>query len=265
MLVAVTNGGSRPRPDSEVWADGLRWIEAAYMQASRFEEAFYQLERGFQDAETRRLLNAHERESAREHYDRDYEPYDPQRPVFVPTQSLRMQVANEMDFLLLALRNVQRSEARLPSVARAEMSDDRLVHLLRNVGEHFDHERGWSSEALEKEYPTLARHQVAFTNKEIWIGGLDGVPLSRVRAWLSRTGRAIRIALVGAGADWNLDPKSSAAEGDDAFPWPPERLRYRWDIPQLDEKDWPRTAIPTEVAEVIAQKFLRLRASDPKD
>jgi hypothetical protein len=261
MIGSMSNKAIRA-PNLKVWGLGLRWIEASDMQAFRFEEAVGRLHTGIMDAGERRRLNVPEMASERERQDRCYESYDPQRPVLVPTNSLLMQVDNEMEFLVIALRNVVKAEERLPKDLRVQMLDGQLVKVLRNLGEHFDEDGGPAEKKLESQYPTLANNQYAYTNKEISIGGVDGIPLSRIREWLSRTDEAIRAALDRSGADWNLDLKSSKVEGDDALPWPPDRLHHHWSIPQLAEQDWPRNEMPTEVAELIAQKFMLDRARD---
>jgi hypothetical protein len=69
-----------------VWWNGLRWIDAAHMQIQRFEEAFYEEAHALADARIRQGLgnNSDHSRSWRESYD-TYSPYDPQRPVRVPS------------------------------------------------------------------------------------------------------------------------------------------------------------------------------------
>ena len=58
---------------------------------------------------------------------------------------------------------------------------------------------------------------------------------------------------------------ASRVPGDDDLIWPKERLRYHWSIPRLPEKEWPREDMPEEIAEVLAEKFARLRQRDSTD
>jgi hypothetical protein len=106
---------------------------------------------------------------------------------------------------------------------------------------------------------------IAYTNKEIWIGGLDGVPISRIQAWLWRVWQALVTCLAGASVDVPEDLMASRVEGDDELPWPAERLRYYWSIPKVDEKDWPRERMPPEVADLLARGFASLRSRDHLD
>jgi len=106
---------------------------------------------------------------------------------------------------------------------------------------------------------------IAYTSKEIWIGGIDGIPLSRIQAWLARVEVALIRCLQGAGIKVPSELTASRIEGDDALAWPPERLRYHWSIPRLPEAEWPRQEMPAEVADLLAQRSADLRARDPKD
>jgi hypothetical protein len=88
-----------PVPDEQIWWTGLKWALAAHMQVARFEEAFFEQVGADLDAEQRRRLNddsAHSR-SWRESYDAKYQPYDPQRPLRVPSWALYMQVSSDLD------------------------------------------------------------------------------------------------------------------------------------------------------------------------
>src|SRR5262245_53801780 len=90
------------------------------MQTTRLTEVVQDWERALEDARSRANLNE-DTDNARSwrenHYDAD-ERYDPQRPIRVPTFALRAQVAIELAFFLVAVRNVQRAQERLPANLR---------------------------------------------------------------------------------------------------------------------------------------------------
>jgi hypothetical protein len=176
-----------------------------------------------------------------------------------------MQVGTELDFLLLTIRNVLRAEARLPDETRTAMADSDLLQILRNVAEHFDEVGGWSREALARDWPGAQSGLVAFTNKEIWIGGETGVPLSRVQAWAARVSEALSQALGGVATAVQVNPLASRVEGDDELPWPEGRLWYGWWLPTLDVSDWPAEEAPQELVETFAAVFARRRLRDPRD
>jgi len=253
-------------PDEDVWGQGLRWIEAARMQADRFEDAFYAWNRALLDAEMRARLAA-DTEHARtgRASDDEHVLYDPQRPIQVPSHALHMQWSSEAAFLLFAARNVMRSQERLPAEARTAMGDQEIVKALRDISEHFDESDGPSARTLASDFPDVQPGALAYKNKEIWLGGLDGVPLSRIRAWLARVRAALVDALEGAGQSVPHDLLASTVEGDDDLAWPPERLHYGWWIPQVSEEDWPREELPEHVAGLLAERFMRLRARDSRD
>lgn len=251
-------------PDETVWWTGLKWTLASHMQAQRFEEAFHEQAHAELDAEQRLRLSDDSDNSRRwrEAYDADYPPYDPHRPLRVPTWARYMQVSSELDFLVLAVRNVLRAQDRLPEPARTSMGDQDVVELLRNIAEHWDETGGRSARDLAEQYPTLAPDAVAFTNKEIWLGGLEGVPLSRITAWLYRVEEALRECLTQHGVEVPADWMASRVAHDDELPWPKERLRYHWSIPHLPEDQWPRDDMPDEVASLLVERFAQLRARD---
>jgi hypothetical protein len=258
---------ARPAPDEVVWWSGLRWVEAAHMQVWRFEEAFYEEVHAVMDAQMRHRLaddSDHSR-SWRESYDTANQQYDPQRPLRVPTWSLHMQVANELDLLSVAIRNVLRAQERIPEQHRPQMSGQDVLELLRNVSEHWDEVGGRSARELAEEHPDIEVGGIAYTGKEVWISGLDGVPLSRVQAWLARVWQALVACLAEAGIEVPDDLMSSRVEGDDDLPWPAERLRFHWSLARVEEPDWPRERMPDEVAEALALLFARRRARDPED
>jgi hypothetical protein len=256
-----------PAPDADVWWNGLRWVEAALMQVDRFEEAFYEEVSALLDADLRRRLNddSDRSRSWRESMEADYPRYDAQQPLRVPSWALHMEVASELDLLGVAVRNVLRAQARMPEHRRPEMGGQGVLELLRNVSEHWDEVGGRSARRLTVDHPEFSVGGIAYTNKEIWIGGLDGVPISRIRAWLRRMWHSLVTCLTEIGIDVPEDLMASRIEGDDGLPWPAERLRYHWSIPKVHEENWPREQMPPEVAELLAAKFALLRSRDPVD
>jgi len=94
---------------------------------------------------------------------------------------------------------------------------------------------------------------------------VDGVPLSRIKAWLNRVEKALRDCPSQEDAEVPGNWMTSHVPGDDDLPRPKERLRYHWSIPHLPEKEWPREEMPEEVARPLAERFARLRERDPKD
>jgi hypothetical protein len=257
---------SEPAPDEFVWWSGLRWVDAANMQIWRLEEAFYEEARAVADAETRR---DHHDDPKRYQQWRvfldDMDPYDSQRPLRVPSWSLHMQVANELDLLIVAIRNVLRAQDRIPKEVRPEMGRQDVLELLRNVSEHWDEIGGRSADTLATDHPDIAIGGIAYTGKEIWIGGDRGVPLSRITAWLWRVWRALIACLADAGIEVPEDLSASRFEGDDDLSWPAERLHFHWSLPRVEEKDWPREPVPEGMLEALAVLFANRRTRDPLD
>lgn len=237
------------------------------MQLLRFEDVISEWLSAQADAEFRQKLNdgSEVSQAARESMDRDHLPYDPSKPLRVPTWGLSMQVANELDLLCVAVRNVLRAQDRIPTQQRPQLSGQDVLELLRNISEHWDEDGGRSATTLATDHPGVSLNEIAFTNREIWIGGEEGLPVSRIRAWLGRVRTALVSALADVGVVVPEDLLASAIEADDELPWPPERLRYHWSIPQVPEQEWPRERMPTEVAELLAEKFGRLRARDSEN
>lgn len=238
------------------------------MQLRRFEDAFFEEVRALEEARERHQLNTDTSENVRawrESYDKHYAPYDPQRPLRVPSFSLHMQVANELDLLSVAVRNVLRAQARIPEEQRPSMGGQDVLALLRNVSEHWDEVGGRSARELAHQHPDVEVGGIAYTNKEVWIGGLEGVPLSRITAWLYRMRSALVSSLAGSGFEVPKDLSTSRIEGDDDLPWPPDRLNFHWSLPTVEEEHWPREKMPPEVAEVLQHIFARRRARDYTD
>ncbi len=236
------------------------------MQADRFEETFYAWHRALLDAKTRANLQAdtEHAELWRDSYGAR-PPYDPERPIHVPSHALRMQVSSEAAFLLVAARNVMRAQDRLPADVRTSMGDQEAVKALRDIFEHYDEVDGRSFRTLAAGFPNVNAEAFAYTNNEIWLGGLEGVPLSRVRAWLYRIRVALVAALPAARVEVPHDLLASTVEGDDELAWPPERVHYGCWIPHVDEPEWPRRGAPPGVAELMAERFRLLRARDIVD
>ena len=111
-------------------------------------------------------------------------------------------------------------------------------------------------------HPHIQPDQYVFTSKEIWLGGQ--ITLSRVVAWTIRVRRELLDSLSEAGHEVPNEG-ASIFEGDDDLPWPAERLRYHWSIPQVQEHDWPRKEASNELVESLAQRFASKRARDPHD
>jgi hypothetical protein len=63
----------------------------------------------------------------------------------VPTFAIHAQVSIEFEFFLIAVRNVPRAQERLPADLRPAMTDQRLLHLTRNIAEHWDEVGGWAN------------------------------------------------------------------------------------------------------------------------
>ncbi|WP_143253937.1 hypothetical protein [Amycolatopsis keratiniphila] len=235
------------------------------MQADRFETVFFELQTALEHARQRALLNDGSTTSNSwvKQSDKDYKFFDPRRPVKVPTPALWMQAMTELDLLIVAVRNVLRAQVRLPEQLKTSMTDDDVLELLRNVAEHWDEDDGPSIRTLTEAHPEVLVHGITFTNKEIWIGGR--VPLSRIRAWLPRVHHALVLSIESIGESV-LDDMASLITGDDTLSWPPDRLRYRyWSLPVVDEKDWPTTEMPPEMAHLIQERFRNLRERDVAD
>jgi hypothetical protein len=255
----------KPADPVGVWFGGLRWVEAAWMQTHRFEEALYEHTAALFDAQQRAWCNKPEGAQWRNAYDQE-ERSSSQRPVRVPTVALTWQIATEMDLLIVAVRNVLRAQDILPDQLQSAMTGQDILELLRNIGEHWDEVEGSSQRGLAREYPDIVVGEVQYTNKEIWIGG---VPISRIVAWLVR----VREALISALKESDitvLDEMDSIVEGDDALAWPQRRLRHRlWQAQTFDiDEDWD-LAHPPEVVEnverLMAERFKNLRARDFAD
>jgi hypothetical protein len=136
------------------------------------------------------------------------------------------------------------------------MTDQRLLHLTRNIAEHWDEVGGWSAEAFASEYPDRTLGQISYTNKEVFV---SDVPLSRVIAWFGRVNHALKQAIEDAGEELPTDD-ASMVYGDDDLARPPERRRERlWQVRQLDMAEWPTKETPTEVAELLQLRFRHLR------
>jgi len=226
------------------------------MQTTRLSDVVLAWFAALADARLRAHLNEdtdHAR-SWRESYDahQPYDPqrHDPQRPIRVPTFAIHAQVSIEFEFFLIAVRNLLRAQERLPADLRPAMTDQRLLHLTRNIAEHWDEVRGWSAEAFASEYPDRTLGQISATNKEVFV---SDVPSTRVIAWLARVNRALTQAI----------DDASMVSGDDDLAWPRERRRERlWQVPQLDMPEWPTEEMPAEVVELLHERFRSLRERD---
>lgn len=256
-------------PDDEVWFQGLRWVEAVNMQAARVEEAVAEQHAANTDAAIRSALNNAEdetelRAARRAAFDAD--PEIGSRPVRVPSWSLGMQVSTEMDFLIVAVRNLLRAQDRLPAPAATAMADQEILELLRKTAEHYDRRDGRSQQQLAQKYPRVMPDAFHFTSKEIWIGGgPSGIPLSRIREWSARVSSALREALNNIGVPTPDDFDASLVDGDDDQDWPAERLHFGWWLPFVHESEWPEGEPPEGLTEVLAERFQNLRGRDGND
>jgi len=140
-----------------------------------------------------------------------------------------------------------------------------VLKVLRDVVEHFDDVDGPSARRLARQYEDVTVGAYAYDSKEVWIGGYEGVPLSRVEAWLGRVQVALVKALEATGREVPHDLDASRVVGDDDLDWPPERLRYGWWIPLVPEQEWPHEEMPKHLAKLMAERFRRMRARDPED
>ena len=235
------------------------------MQAERFEDAFFLFQRSLLDAEMRRHARGSGGEAYRSHHDQHFEPYDSRRPIGVPTNGRDMQVANELDFLMVAVRNALRAQDRLPDAARTSMEGEGVLKLIRDLSEHWDEVGGRAQRLLESEHSHIDAGVINFTNKEIWIAE---VPLSRIRAWAARLRQALRDALEANGLTPPEDDESIIA-GDDEIEWPSDRRRRQlWTVPAIDWDDLPPEPSPEEreaVDQILALRFLNLRRRDHAD
>ena len=237
-----------PLPDDDVFACGLRWLEASFMQAQRLEDVLYEFEQGMESAQMRRM-------SVEQKTDLEACGIRARK---VPSVSLSMQVLNELDLLVVSIRNVLRAVDRLDE-EHAQMTGAETLKMLRNAQEHWD-EEGYSARALKELRPGHPTDMIRLTNKEIWIAD---VPLSRIRAWLARVNDVLRTRLADNGITVpELD--ASVVEGDDDLPG--ERLRYEyWSLPIIDEEHWPTEKLPPGARESLALRFRNLRARDNAD
>lgn len=249
-----------PAPDEDVWLRGIRWVQAVRMQADRFEHALREWEAALIDADLRNRFSQ-EGEFARSWRDSEDLLELGSQAVRVPTVLLAMQVAAEVDFLLVAVRNVLRAQHRLPETLRTAMTGEDELKALRDFVEHFDEVDGRAAHTL-RGMPHFAPGAVSTTGKDIWIGGDEGVPLSRIRAWAIRVWRALAEALTAAGIDPPRELHRSMVDGDEELPWPAIRLRYDWTIPQVPEEEWPTQQMPDELEDLLAEQFHKIRMRD---
>lgn len=236
-----------PVSDEEVFLTGTRWVEASLMEAQRFEDVVREWDSAMLDAAIRRQIEQGAEEQWRGHAAEK-----------VPSLALNWQMQSELDLLVVSLRNVMRATQRL-DMENAGMTGQKIIAALRNAQEHFD-SKGWAARKLEAERPDHPTDLVVKMGGEFYIAG---IPLSRIRAWLARVDSLLRTKLSGLGH--NLpDDHASLVEGDDDLPG--ERLRYTyWQVPRVDDADWPRKEAPPEALELARAMFQRLRRRDDAD
>jgi hypothetical protein len=109
--------------DLTVWLGGLRWVVGAWMQTTRLTDVVHAWDAALADARLRAHLNEdidHAR-SWRESYDA-HQPYDPQRPIRVPTLAVNVQLSIEFEF---SYRRPQCAASSGASAGGLATSDDR--------------------------------------------------------------------------------------------------------------------------------------------
>ncbi|HEY3410281.1 MAG TPA: hypothetical protein VGK53_19100 [Propionicimonas sp.] len=163
-----------------------------------------------------------------------------------------MQVANELDLLAVAVRNLMRAQDRLPKKDRPTLIGQRELILLRNVTEHPGD--GVSSRELADAFPQFEAGLLSSDRRQVWIGGKDaGVLLSDIWTWMEQMQAAISRMLEAAG---ETVPRlvESMIEGDEEWSWPAERVAYSWDLPIPAVEQWPRVVDPEVGAESAARE-----------
>lgn len=259
---------SQPIPDEDAWWNGLMWVDGARMQARRFEDVFNEWLAAEYDTKLRHR-NSGDDDSERgwrDEMDRDHQPYDPRRPIRVVTTALAMQMAVDLRFLIVACNHVMTALKRIPAADRPIMIDQELLHLMRNVSEHWEEVGGPSARKLA--LACFDHTTTTFASNQAWIGGgKDAIPLARIHDWLERSRETLVAALTGAGHDVPDETESNYA-GDDELGWPPERLRYHWTLPHIEIEEWDGARFPPGAAKWSARKrigWLRAQASGATD
>lgn len=259
---------SQPIPDEDAWWNGLMWVDGARMQARRFEDVINEWLEAEYDTKYRHRNSGDGEVERRWRYetDRDYQPYDPRRPIRVVTAALAMQLAVDLRFLIVACNHVMTALERIPEPARPKMSGQELLYLMRNVSEHWEELGGPSAKKLA--LANLDHTTIRFAGGQAWIGdGKDAIPMSRIHDWLERSREALVATLTGAGHDVTEETESNYA-GDDELEWPPDRLRYHWALPHLELEDWDGARFPPGASKWSAREqigWLRAQAAGATD
>ena len=255
---------SQPIPDEDAWWNGLMWVDGARMQARRFEDVLNEWLDAEYDTKHRHRNSGDDdiERGWRDETDRNYRPYDSRRPIRVVTVALAMQLAVDLRFLIVACNHVMTALKRIPADARPTMSGQELLHLMRNVSEHWEEAAGPSATKLA--LANVDHTTITFSGNQAWIGdGRDAIPMSRVHDWLERSREALVAALAGAGHDVPDETESNYA-GDDELEWPLDRLRYHWALPHIGLEDWDGARFPPGARKWSARKqigWLRAQAS----
>lgn len=152
---------------------GLIWTDAAKLQLDRLQEALNFIDLCRDSSRKRRVML-------------DAQTGD----TLANTQSMpreigviqdHWQMLHEARFLFIALRNVQLSLGLRNTVGEAEHI--RIVHLFRNVHEHFDEIDGHSAKALASQFPEFDGHNLKSNGSHIIIG--NKLDMAEVQHWLS--------------------------------------------------------------------------------
>ncbi|AQP48707.1 MULTISPECIES: hypothetical protein [Tessaracoccus] len=255
---------SQPIPDEDAWWNGLMWVDGARMQARRFEDVLNEWLDAEYDTKHRHRNSGDDdiERGWRDETDRNYRPYDSRRPIRVVTVALAMQLAVDLRFLIVACNHVMTALKRIPADARPTMSGQELLHLMRNVSEHWEEAAGPSATKLA--LANVDHTTITFSGNQAWIGdGRDAIPMSRVHDWLERSREALVAALAGAGHDVPDETESNYA-GDDELEWPLDRLRYHWALPHIELEEWDGARFPPGAPNWSARKqigWLRAQAS----
>ena len=166
------------------------------MQAERFDIALQQLERAERDAADRASLSVQTELNLAYRASRDSEPFS-RRPVRIPTWALDWMMRNELDLLVVAVRDLFRAIDGLPKDKRPRLIQQHQLTLLRNLTEHWEEEDGPSTTKLRAQYPEFRPGWITHNMREVWVGGKDGgVLLSDIWTWAGQMQDAIEEQLI---------------------------------------------------------------------
>lgn len=229
---------AREKHRANVYRNGLRWADAVFMQAHRLRTALSEYEAALDDTRMRDLLAHSDDDRWWAHYEK-LPMFDPERPIRAMTWRLGWQCSNEHDLLLVAASNLHRAVKRLPDPSLSEARSGRIAKLLRNISEHYDELGGWSRENLSQDFPDVEVGLTAYTGKEVWIGGFEGVTINDLCQWAESARDLLQAAL----ASLTGDSAPEALDGLDTdsleLPFPPERVFWSWQVGSEHASAWP--------------------------